>query len=70
MKRIFSFCLLAFCAVIGVRAESLNPKFSTLNLIENDSIAIEKIEVVATRATTTTPIAHSNLSREEIEEQN
>ena len=70
MKRIFSFCLLAFCAVSGVRAESLNPKFSTLNLIENDSIAIEKIEVVATRATTTTPIAHSNLSREEIEKQN
>ena len=61
------------CATFGARAEakqSLNSQLSTLNLIKNDSVAIEKIEVIATRATTTTPIAHTNLSRKEIEEQN
>ena len=73
MKRIFSFCLLALCAVFGARAEakqSLNPQPSTLNFIENDSVAIEQINVVTNRATRTSPIAHSNLSRQEIEEQN
>ena len=70
MKRIFSFCLLALCAICGARAESLNSQLSTLNLIENDSVGIEKIEITATRASKTTPIAHSNLSRQEIEEQN
>ena len=70
MKRIFSFCLLALCAICGGRAESLNSQLSTLNLIENDSVGIEKIEITATRASKTTPIAHSNLSRQEIEEQN
>ena len=70
MKRIFSFCLLALCAICGVRAESLNSQLSTLNLIKNDSVGIEKIEITATRASKTTPIAHSNLTREEIEEQN
>ena len=70
MKRIFSFCLLALCAICGARAESLNSQLSTLNLIENDSVGIERIEVVATRATKTTPIAHSNLTRQEIKEQN
>ena len=70
MKRIFSFCLLALCAICVARAESLNSKLSTLNLIENDSVGIEKIEITATRASKTTPIAHSNLSRQEIEEQN
>ena len=70
MKRIFSFCLLALCAICGVRAESLNSQHPTLNLIENDSVAIEQINIVANRATKTTPIAHTNLSRQEIEEQN
>ena len=70
MKRIFSFCLLALCAICGVRAESLNSQLSTLNLIENDSVAIEQINIVANRATKTTPIAHTNLSRQEIEERN
>ena len=70
MKRIFSFCLLALCAICGVRAESLNSQLSTLNLIENDSVAIEQINIVASRATKTTPIAHTNLSRQEIEECN
>ena len=58
MKRIFSFCLTVLCAVCGVRAQ------------EADSVLIQKVEVIATRATTTTPIAHTNLSRSEIEAQN
>ena len=73
MKRIFLLTAAALCAVFGARAEakhSLNPQRSTLSIIENDSVAIQQIEVVASRATQTTPIAHSNLSRQEIEEQN
>uniref|UniRef100_UPI00405652E8 TonB-dependent receptor n=1 Tax=Alistipes sp. TaxID=1872444 RepID=UPI00405652E8 len=73
MKRIFLLTAVALCTTFGVRAEakeSLNSQLSTLNLIENDSVAIEQIEVVATRASKTTPIAHTNLSRSEIEEQN
>ena len=73
MKRFFLLTAVAMCATFGARAEakqSLNSQLSTLNLIKNDSVAIEKIEVIATRATTTTPIAHTNLSRKEIEEQN
>ena len=49
-------------AVSGARAQ------------EADSVSIhrniQQVDVVATRATTTTPIAHSNLSRHDIEEQN
>ena len=73
MKRIFLLTAVALCATFGARAEakeSLNSQHSTLNLIENDSVAIEQIEVVATRASKTTPIAHTNLSRSEIEERN
>ena len=73
MKRIFLLTAVALSATFGARAEakhSLNPQRSTLNIIENDSVAIQQIEVVASRATQTTPIAHSNLSRQEIEEQN
>jgi len=73
MKRIFLLTAVALCATFGVRAEakeSLNSQLPTLNLIENDSVAIEQIEVVATRASKTTPIAHTNLSRSEIEERN
>lgn len=58
MKRIFSFCLLALCAAGGAKAQ------------EADSVLIQRVEIVTTRATKTTPIAHSNLSRAEIEEQN
>ena len=70
MKRIFLLTDAAFCAVNVARAEAHNSQLTTHNIIENDSVAIEKIEVIATRATTTTPIAYSNLSRKEIEEQN
>ena len=73
MKRIFLLTAVALCATFGVRAEakeSLNSQLPTLNLIENDSVAIEQIEVVATRASKTTPIAHTNLSHSEIEERN
>ena len=70
MKRIFLLTAAAMCAVNVASAEALNSQLSTLNLIENDSVAIQQIEVTATRATTTTPIAHSDLSRSEIEAQN
>ena len=73
MKRIFLLTAVALCATFGVRAEakeSLNSQLPTLDLIKNDSVAIEQIEVVATRASKTTPIAHTNLSRSEIEERN
>ena len=66
MKRIFLLMAVAFCATFAARAEAKQ----TRNIIKNDSVGIERIEVVATRATKTTPIAHSNLTREEIEEQN
>lgn len=62
MKRIFLLSMATLCATLGVRAN------------EADSIAIyqtiQKVEVSATRAKHNTPIAHSNLSREEIEERN
>ena len=66
MKRIFLLTATALCAVFGARAESKQ----SLNIIENDSVAIQQIEVTATRATKTTPIAYSDLSRSEIEAQN
>ena len=66
MKRIFLLTAVALCATFGARAEAKE----SLNIIENDSVAIEQIEVVATRASKTTPIAHTNLSRSEIEERN
>ena len=66
MKRIFLLTAVAVCATFGARAEAKQ----SLNIIENDSVAIEQINIVATRATKTSPIAHSNLSRAEIEEQN
>ena len=66
MKRIFLLTAVAVCATFAARAEA---KLSR-HIIENDSVLIQQIEVTATRATTTTPIAHSNLSRHEIEEQN
>ncbi len=56
----------ALCATFAARAEAKESR----NIIQNDSVAIQQIEVVATRAKSNTPIAHSNLSREEIEERN
>ena len=72
MKRIFLLMAVAICATFGARAEAKETlgETHTPNIIENDSVGIQKIEVVATRATKTTPIAHSDLSRSEIEEQN
>ncbi len=69
MKRIFSFLTVALCAA-NVALATPNERAKSLNLIENDSIAIQQIEVVATRASKTTPIAYSNLSHDEIEERN
>ena len=66
MKRIFLLTAVAVCATFGARAEAKQSR----NIIKNDSVAIQQIEVVASRATKTTPIAHSNLSRSEIEERN
>ncbi len=73
MKRIFLLMAVAVCATFGARAEakqSLNSKHSTNNVIENDSILIQQVYVVATRAKHDTPIAYSDISRSEIEEQN
>ena len=62
MKRIFSFLTVALCATSGVWAQ------------QSDSISmyqhIQQIEVTAVRAKKSTPIAHSNLTREEIEARN
>ena len=66
MKRFFIFTAVALCATIGTRAES---KLSR-DIIKNDSILIQQVEVVATRARHDTPIAHSNISRSEIEGRN
>ena len=66
MKRFFLLTAVALCATFGARAEA-NP---SRNIIENDSVLIQQIEVTATRAKHNTPIAHTNLSRQEIEERN
>ena len=62
MKRIFLLTAVAVCAAGGLRAN------------EPDTITIHQhipqIEVAASRAGHDTPIAHSNLSRSEIEERN
>ena len=62
MKRIFSFLTVALCATQGALAQ------------DADSIAfyqnIQQVEVTAIRAKKSSPIAHTNLSREEIEERN
>lgn len=62
MKRIFSFFVVALCAIEGVKAQGAD----SIAIYQN----IQQVEVVATRANSSTPIAHSNLSRSEIEEQN
>ncbi len=62
MKRFFLLTSVALCSTLGVKAQSA------------DSIAfyqnIQQVEVTAIRAKHDTPIAHSNLSRKEIEERN
>ena len=71
MKRIFLFCAVALLCATNVK--SANGKWQMANG-QVDSISIyqniQQVDIVATRAKTSTPIAHSNLSREEIEEQN
>ena len=62
MKRIFIFTAVALCAIIGAKAQSLD----TITFYQN----IQQVEVTAIRAKADTPIAHSNLSRKEIEERN
>ena len=66
MKRIFLLTAVAMCATFGARAEAKQ----SLNIIANDSILIQQVEITTTRAKASTPIAHSNLSHEEIEERN
>ena len=63
MKRIFIFTAVALCAtILGVRAEQVD----SITFYQN----IQQVEVTAIRAKADTPIAHSNLSRKEIEERN
>ena len=66
MKRIFLLTAVAISATFGARAEAKK----ALDIIENDSVLIQQVEVTTTRAKRDTPIAHSNLSRKEIEERN
>lgn len=62
MKRIFSFLAVALCVTNGAMAQQAD----SISMYQD----IQKIEVTAVRAKKSTPIAHSNLSREEIEERN
>ena len=63
MKRIFLLTAVAVCAtILGVRAEQAD----SIGFYQN----IQQVEVTAVRAKADTPIAHSNLSRSEIEERN
>ncbi|MBR4849487.1 MAG: TonB-dependent receptor [Alistipes sp.] len=66
MKRIFLLTAVALSATFGAKGEVKNSR----NIIENDSVLIQQIEITATRAKADTPIAHSDLSRSEIEERN
>ena len=71
MKRIFSFCAVALLCVTNLK--SANGQW-LMAKSQTDSISfyqnIQQVEVTATRAKHDTPIAHSNLSRSEIEEHN
>lgn len=63
MKRIFLLTMVAIAATtLGVKAQSAD----SISFYQN----IQQVEVTAIRAKHDTPIAHSNLSRKEIEEQN
>ena len=66
MKRIFLLTAVVLSTTFGARAEAKKSR----DIIENDSVLIQQIEVTAIRAKHDTPIAHSNLSRNEIEERN
>lgn len=72
MKRIFLFTTVALCAT-KLAATASTDQLSTSTKSHTDSIslyAIEQVEVTATRAKIDTPIAYSELSREQIEQQN
>ena len=63
MKRFF--LTLAVAALsLGTRAQQLSP--DSISMYDE----IQKIEVVATRATSKTPVAYNNLSREDIARNN
>lgn len=62
MKRFFLLTSVALCATFGAKAQ----KADSITFYQN----IQQVEVTAIRAKSNTPIAHSNLSRKEIEEQN
>lgn len=63
MKRIFLLTMVAIVATtLGVKAQSAD----SISFYQN----IQQVEVTAIRAKHDTPIAHSNLSRKEIEERN
>ncbi|MBR2352069.1 MAG: TonB-dependent receptor [Alistipes sp.] len=62
MKRIFLLTAVAVCATIGVMAQQAD----SISIYQN----IQQVEVTAIRAKGDTPIAHTNLSRSEIEERN
>lgn len=72
MKRFFLFTTVALCATnFGVAASTKST--STQPTAPTDSIslyAIEQVEITATRAKSDTPIAYTELSREQIERQN
>ncbi len=71
MKRIFLFCAVALLCATNVKSANgqwlmANSPADSVSIYQN----IQQVDIVATRAKTSTPIAHSNLSRQEIEEQN
>ncbi len=76
MKRIFSFCAVALCAAnVALATPNGDDELSSLvSRLSSDSIAmyenIQQVEIMAVRAKSSTPIAHTNLSRSEIEERN
>ncbi|MBR4969915.1 MAG: TonB-dependent receptor [Alistipes sp.] len=66
MKRIFLLTAVAVCATFGAKAQNEKAKADSISFYQN----IQQVEVTAIRANSTTPIAHSNISRSEIEERN
>lgn len=61
MKRIFYFMVLCGLSSATLSAQSLPPKLDTTKVYE-----MELVEVLATRATSSTPIAHENLTQDAI----
>ena len=66
MKRIFLLTAVVVCATFGAKAQNEKAKADSISFYQN----IQQVEVTAIRANSTTPIAHSNISRGEIEERN